>query len=185
MDMVSYYSSNRNFYVQCVINCNLIITGNKTMNQYRYIKLRNGEDIIAITHVKEDTGTVEMTLPCNVGLSPSITGKGSVIKLSPLVPFTRDNKVVIAASEVVYTTSIDDKFIQFYDKACKDWIHLRDDIGLDVMSPKQELDKGSDALARLTEVMRDRMIPEEELALEEEMELLESELELEKKKLLH
>ena len=51
------------------------------MNQYRYIKLRNGEDIIAITHVKEDTGTVEMTLPCNVGLSPSITGKGSVIKL--------------------------------------------------------------------------------------------------------
>ena len=84
------------------------------MSQYRYIKLRNGEDIIAMTQIKEDTGTVEMTLPCNVGLTPSMTGKGSVIKLSPLVPFTRDNKVIIAASEVVYTTSIDDKFIQFY-----------------------------------------------------------------------
>ena len=53
------------------------------MSQYRYIKLRNGEDIIAMTQIKEDTGTVEMTLPCNVGLSPSMTGKGSVIKLSP------------------------------------------------------------------------------------------------------
>ena len=155
------------------------------MSQYRYIKLRNGEDIIAMTRIKEDTGTVEMTLPCNVGLTPSMTGKGSVIKLSPLVPFTRDNKVVIAASEVVYTTSIDDKFIQFYDKACKDWIHLRDDIGLDVMSPKQELDKGSDALARMTEIMRERMIPEEELALEEELDLLEYEKQMEKKKILH
>ena len=154
------------------------------MNQYRYIKLRNGEDIIAITSVKEETGTVEMTLPCNVGLTPSMTGKGSVIKLSPLVPFTRDNKVIIAASEVVYTTSIDDKFIQFYDKACKDWIQLRDEVGLDIMSPKQELDKGSDALARLTEMMKDRMIPEEELLLEDELELLEQEG-LEKKKILH
>ena len=155
------------------------------MSQYRYIKLRNGEDIIAMTQIKEDTGTVELTLPCNVGLTPSMTGKGSVIKLSPLVPFTRDNKVVIAASEVVYTTSIDDKFIQFYDKACKDWIHLRDDIGLDVMSPKQELDKGSDALARMTEIMRERMIPEEELALEEELDLLEYEKQMDKKKILH
>ena len=70
------------------------------MSQYRYIKLRNGEDIIAMTRVKEDTGTVEMTLPCNVGLTPAVTGKGTVIKLSPLVPFTKDNKIVIAASEV-------------------------------------------------------------------------------------
>jgi len=156
------------------------------MNQYRYIKLRNGEDIIAITSVKEDTGTVEMTLPCNVGLSPSITGKGSVIKLSPLVPFTRDNKIVIAASEVVYTTSIDDKFIAFYDKACKDWVHLRDDVGLEVMSPKQELDKGSDAFQRMAEMMREqRMIPEEELALEEEMDLLEEIGIVETKKVVH
>jgi hypothetical protein len=155
------------------------------MNQYRYIKLRNGEDIIAITSVKEDTGTVEMTLPCNVGLNPSITGKGSVIKLSPLVPFTRDNKIVIAASEVVYTTSIDDKFIAFYDKACKDWMHLRDDIGLDIMSPKQELDRGSDTFQRMTELMREqRMIPEEELALEEEMELMDEIIE-EPKKVIH
>ena len=57
------------------------------MSQYRYIKLRNGEDIVAITQVKEDTGTVEMTLPCNIGLTPSMLGKGTVIKLSPLVPF--------------------------------------------------------------------------------------------------
>ncbi len=153
------------------------------MNQYRYIKLRNGEDIIAITQIKEDTGTVEMTLPCNVGLSASVTGKGSVIKLSPLVPFTRDNKVVIAASEVVYTTSIDDKFIAFYDKACKDWIHLRDEVGLDVMSPKQELDKGADALARMTELMKDRLLPEEELGFDEEMELME--YEHQQKKILH
>jgi len=137
------------------------------MNQYRYIKLRNGEDIIAITSVKEETGTVEMTLPCNVGLNPSVTGKGTVIKLSPLVPFTRDNKIVIAASEVVYTTTVDDKFIAFYDKACKDWIQLRDEVGLDVMSPKQELDRGSDALAHLTNMMKqERLLPEEELSLE-------------------
>ena len=153
------------------------------MSQYRYIKLRNGEDIIAMTRIKEDTGTVEMTLPCNVGLTPSMTGKGSVIKLSPLVPFTRDNKVVIAASEVVYTTSIDDKVIAFYDKACKDWIHLRDEVGLDVMSPKQELDKGADALARMTELMKDRLLPEEELGFDEEMELME--YEHQQKKILH
>ena len=153
------------------------------MNQYRYIKLRNGEDIIAITSVKEETGTVEMTLPCNVGLKPSVTGKGTVIKLSPLVPFTRDNKIVIAASEFVYTTTVDDKFIAFYDKACKDWIQLRDEVGLDVMSPKQELDRGSDALAHLTNLMKERILPEEELALEEELELME--YEESQKKILH
>ena len=154
------------------------------MSQYRYIKLRNGEDIIAITQIKEDTGTVEMTLPCNVGLTPAVTGKGTVIKLSPLVPFTKDNKIVIAASEVVYTTTVDDKFIAFYDKACKDWIQLRDEVGLDVMSPKQELDRGSDALAHLTNLMRERQLDaEEELALEEEMELME--YEHANKKVLH
>ena len=184
--MVSHYPRDWNFYVECNINSHFTIISNKTMSQYRYIKLRNGEDIIAMTQIKEDTGTVEMTLPCNVGLTPSMTGKGSVIKLSPLVPFTRDNKVIIAASEVVYTTSIDDKFIQFYDKACKDWIQLRDDIGLDIMSPKQELDKGSDAFQRFAEMIKDqRMIPEEELALEDELDLLEFEKQMDKKKILH
>ena len=114
------------------------------MSQYRYLKLRNGEDIVAMTVVNDTNGTVEMTLPCNIALTPSMVGKGTVIKLSPLVPFTKDNRVVIAANEVVYTTTIDDKFIQFYDKACKDWIHLRDEIGLNVMSPKQELTTGQD-----------------------------------------
>ena len=186
MDMVSYHPWNFDRLYQHPSYCNSNNTGSKAMSQYRYIKLRNGEDIIAMTQIKEDTGTVEMTLPCNVGLTPSMTGKGSVIKLSPLVPFTRDNKVIIAASEVVYTTSIDDKFIQFYDKACKDWIHLRDDIGLDVMSPKQELDKGTDAFQRFADMMKDqRMIPEEELALEEELELMEHERQMGKKKVIH
>ncbi|OUX44536.1 MAG: hypothetical protein CBE21_00725 [Proteobacteria bacterium TMED261] len=154
------------------------------MNQYRYLKLRNGEDIIAITSVKEDTGTVEMTLPCNVGLNPSVTGKGTVIKLSPLVPFTKDNKIIIAATEVVYTTSVDDKFIAFYDKAMKDWVQLRDEVGLDVMSPKEELDRGSDTLAHLTNLMKqERLLPEDELSLEEEMDLME--YEESQKKILH
>ena len=75
MDMVSYYPwdliATTNILLLALNN-----TDNKTMSQYRYIKLRNGEDIIAITQIKEDTGTVEMTLPCNVGLTPSVTGKG-------------------------------------------------------------------------------------------------------------
>ena len=142
------------------------------MSQYRYLKLRNGEDIVAMTVVNDSNGTVEMTLPCNIALQPSMVGKGTVIKLSPLVPFTKDNRVVIAANEVVYTTTIDDKFIQFYDKACKDWIHLRDEIGLNVMSPKQELQTGQDMLERFANEMKDRMLlPEEELYLEEEMDL--------------
>jgi hypothetical protein len=151
------------------------------MNQYRYIKLRNGEDIVSMVTVQHDTGTVEMVLPCNIGLSPSVTGKGSVIKLSPLVPFTKDNKIVIAASEIVYTTSIGEEFIAFYDKAIKDWVHLRDEVGLDIMSPKQELDKGADALARMTEIMKDRLLPEDELSFEEELDLME----YEDKKILH
>jgi len=155
------------------------------MSQYRYIKLRNGEDIVAITSIQEDTGTVEMTLPCNIGLTPSMLGKGTVIKLSPLVPFTKDNKVIIAASEVVYTTTLDDKFITFYDKACRDWIQLRDEVGLDVMSPKQELDKGQDALAHITDMVRNQMskevIPEEEMLLDE-LELMD---ETDKKKIVH
>ena len=142
------------------------------MSQYRYLKLRNGEDIVAMTVVNDSNGTVEMTLPCNIALQPSMVGKGTVIKLSPLVPFTKDNRVVIAANEVVYTPTIDDKFIQFYDKACKDWIHLRDEIGLNVMSPKQELQTGQDMLERFANEMKDRMLsPEEELYLEEEMDL--------------
>tara|TARA_B100001559_G_scaffold317708_1_gene323377 strand:+ start:394 stop:849 length:456 start_codon:yes stop_codon:yes gene_type:complete len=151
------------------------------MNQYRYIKLRNGEDIVSMITVQQENGTVEMTLPCNIGLSPSVTGKGSVIKLSPLVPFTKDNKIVIAASEIVYTTTIGDEFIAFYDKAIKDWVHLRDEVGLDVMSPKQELDKGADALARMTEIMKDRLLPEDELSFEEELDLMD----YEDKKVLH
>tara|TARA_E500000081_G_scaffold127246_1_gene134887 strand:+ start:459 stop:914 length:456 start_codon:yes stop_codon:yes gene_type:complete len=151
------------------------------MNQYRYIKLRNGEDIVSMITVQQENGTVEMTLPCNIGLSPSVTGKGSVIKLSPLVPFTKDNKIVIAASEIVYTTTIGDEFIAFYDKAIKDWVYLRDEVGLDVMSPKQELDKGADALARMTEIMKDRLLPEDELSFEEELDLMD----YEDKKVLH
>ena len=155
------------------------------MSQYRYLKLRNGEDIVAMTVVNDSNGTVEMTLPCNIALQPSMVGKGTVIKLSPLVPFTKDNRVVIAANEVVYTTTIDDKFIQFYDKACKDWIHLRDEIGLNVMSPKQELQTGQDMLERFATEMKDRMLsPEEELYLEEEMDL-DAITEKEDKKILH
>ena len=142
------------------------------MSQYRYLKLRNGEDIVAMTVVNDTNGTVEMTLPCNIALTPSMIGKGTVIKLSPLVPFTKDNRVVIAANEVVYTTTIDDKFIQFYDKACKDWIHLRDEIGLNVMSPKQELATGQDLLEKFASEMKNKMLsPEEEIFLEEEMDL--------------
>ena len=142
------------------------------MSQYRYLKLRNGEDIVAMTVVNDTNGTVEMTLPCNIALTPSMIGKGTVIKLSPLVPFTKDNRVVIAANEVVYTTTIDDKFIQFYDKACKDWIHLRDEIGLNVMSPKQELATGQDLLEKFASEMKNKMLsPEEVIFLEEEMDL--------------
>ena len=64
------------------------------MNQYRYIKLRNGEDIVSMITVQQENGTVEMTLPCNIALTPSLIGKGTVIKLSPLVPFTKDDKVI-------------------------------------------------------------------------------------------
>ena len=142
------------------------------MSQYRYLKLRNGEDIVAMTVVNDTNGTVEMTLPCNIALTPSMIGKGTVIKLSTLVPFTKDNRVVIEANEVVYTTTIDDKFIQFYDKACKDWIHLRDEIGLNVMSPKQELTTGQDLLEKFASEMKNKMLsPEEEIFLEEEMDL--------------
>ena len=106
------------------------------------------------------------------------------VRIGVNLPFTRDNKIVISAAEVVYTTSIDDKFIAFYDKACKDWIQLRDEVGLDVMSPKQELDRGKDALAHLTNIMKhERLSPEEELALEEE-ELM-YELEQVDKKVVH
>ena len=182
--MVSYHFRSSHVNGKCNNDCHFNTTCNQTMSQYRYLKLKNGEDIIAITSIQEETGTVEMTLPCNVGLNPSITGKGTVIKLSPLVPFTRDNKIVISAAEVVYTTSIDDKFIAFYDKACKDWIHLRDEIGLNVMSPKQELTTGQDLLERFASEMKDKMLsPEEEIFLEEEMDL--DMITKEDKKILH
>ena len=52
------------------------------------------------------------------------------------------------------------------------------------MSPKQELDKGTDAFQRFAGMMKDqRMIPEEELALEEELDLLEFEKQMGKKRL--
>ena len=182
--MVSHYPCDWNFYVECNINSHFTIISNKTMSQYRYLKLRNGEDIVAMTVVNDTNGTVELTLPCNIALSQSLMGKGAVIKLSPLVPFTKDNRVVIAANEVVYTTTIDDKFIQFYDKACKDWIHLRDEIGLNVMSPKQELTTGQDLLERFASEMKDKMLsPEEEIFLEEEMDL--DMITKEDKKILH
>lgn len=49
------------------------------------------------------------------------------------------------------------------------------------MSPKQELDKGADALARMTEIMKDRLLPEDELSFEEELDLMD----YEDKKVLH
>ena len=54
------------------------------------------------------------------------------------------------------------------------------------MSPKQELDKGTDAFQRFAEMIKDqRMIPEEELAMEDELDLLEFEKQMDKKKILH
>ena len=136
-----------------------------------------------MTSLKED-GVIEMTLPFNVVLNPSITGKGTVIKLSPLVPFTRQDRINVLANEVVYTTTIDEKFVAFYDKAVNDWVKLRDEVGLDIMSPKQELDRGADALAHLTNMMKqERLLPEDEMSIEEELELYE--YEESQKKILH
>ena len=52
------------------------------------------------------------------------------------------------------------------------------------MSPKQELDRGADALAHLTNMMKqERLLPEDEMSIEEELELYE--YEESQKKILH
>ena len=45
-------------------------------------------------------------------------------------------------SDISYFSSITKQFIDFYKKGVDDWVQIRDHVGLQVRTPKEELEEG-------------------------------------------
>jgi len=110
---------------------------------YKYLRLRTGEHIISIIE-NVVQGQVNLVMPMIADLIPSMLGHGTVMKLSPLVPYTNESKITINAADITYSAEITEQFQKFYDKGVTDWIKMRDELGVEIRTPKQEIEHGAE-----------------------------------------
>jgi len=155
---------------------------------YKYIRLSTGENVICIIE-KVAQGQVNLVMPMIADLVPSLLGTGTVMKLSPLIPYTKESRITVNTSDIVYSSEITDQFVDFYDKGVNDWLKIRDELGIEIRSPKDELREARGMKEMLRE-HASRFI-ENELG-DEHRDMTDEELEMEfndlidsKEKILH
>ena len=91
--------------------------------KYEFVKFKDGKEVFAM--VRESNGDLELHFPMNITLQPALTG-GVLVNLGPYIPFTTEDSIRIEKASVLFRTSINDKFIDFYDEACTAWLNIRD-----------------------------------------------------------
>jgi len=102
--------------------------------QYQFVKFKDGKEVFAM--VRETNGDLELHFPMNIQLAPAMTG-GVLVHLGPYIPFTTEDSIVIDKASVLFRTSINKKFIDFYDEACTAWLNIRDNDKIDIKSSRQ------------------------------------------------
>ena len=102
--------------------------------KYEFVKFKDGKEVFAM--VRESNGDLELHFPMNITLQPALTG-GVLVNLGPYIPFTTEDSIRIEKASVLFRTSINDKFIDFYDEACTAWLNIRDNDKIDIKSSRQ------------------------------------------------
>jgi len=134
---------------------------------YKYLRLRTGEHVISIIEGVAE-GQVNLVMPMIADLIPSMLGHGTVMKLSPLVPYTQDSKITINAADITYSAEITEQFQKFYDKGVTDWIKMRDELGVEIRTPKQEIEHGQE-IRNLIQHHARRFFDEEHISFPDDM----------------
>ncbi len=102
--------------------------------KYEFVKFKDGKEVFAM--VREANGDLELHFPMNINLAPAMTG-GVLVNLGPYIPFTTEDSIRVEKTAVLFRTSINKKFIDFYDEACTAWLNIRDNDKIDIKSSRQ------------------------------------------------
>ena len=102
--------------------------------KYEFVKFKDGKEVFAM--VRESNGDLELHFPMNINLAPAMTG-GVLVNLGPYIPFTTEDSITVDKTAVLFRTSINKKFIDFYDEACTAWLNIRDNDKIDIKSSRQ------------------------------------------------
>ena len=117
---------------------------------YKYLRLNTGEHIISVVEPIKANQEVKLIMPMIADIVPSMLGQGTIMKLSPLIPYTSEDHIIMRLADICYFSSITQQFVDFYKKGVDDWVQIRDHVGLQVRTPKEELAEGK-AFRRLME----------------------------------
>lgn len=109
---------------------------------YKYLRLNTGEHVISVVEPIKANQEVKLIMPMIADIVPSMLGQGTIMKLSPLIPYTNEDHIIMRLSDISYFSSITNQFIDFYKKGVDDWVQIRDKVGLQVRTPKEELEEG-------------------------------------------
>lgn len=109
---------------------------------YKYLRLNTGEHVISVVEPIKANQEVKLIMPMIADIVPSMLGQGTIMKLSPLIPYTNEDHIIMRLSDISYFSSITKQFIDFYKKGVDDWVQIRDHVGLQVRTPKEELEEG-------------------------------------------
>ena len=121
--------------------------------KYEFVKFKDGKEVFAM--VRESNGDLELHFPMNITLQPALTG-GVLVNLGPYIPFTTEDSIRIEKASVLFRTSINDKFIDFYDEACTAWLNIRDNDKIDIKSSKQVWEEQKQVMEGLVKKRFDR-----------------------------
>ena len=109
---------------------------------YKYLRLNTGEHVISVVEPIKANQEVKLIMPMIADIVPSMLGQGTIMKLSPLIPYTNEDHIIMRLSDISYFSGITNQFIDFYKKGVDDWVQIRDKVGLQVRTPKEELEEG-------------------------------------------
>ena len=141
--------------------------------KYEFVKFKDGKEVFAM--VRECNGDLELHFPMNINLAPAMTG-GVLVNLGPYIPFTKENSIKVEKTAVLFRTSINKKFINFYDEACTAWLNIRDNDKLDIKSSKQVFEESKGMMDSL---MRKRF-EEQDIDFRDELDVVFDEFEEQK-----
>ena len=114
--------------------------------KYEFVKFKDGKEVFAM--VRESNGDLELHFPMNITLQPALTG-GVLVNLGPYIPFTTEDSIRIEKASVLFRTSINDKFIDFYDEACTAWLNIRDNDKIDIKSSRQVYEESQQMMEQI------------------------------------
>ena len=111
--------------------------------KYEFVKFKDGKEVFAM--VRESNGDLELHFPMNINLAPAMTG-GVLVNLGPYIPFTTEDSIRVEKTAVLFRTSINKKFIDFYDEACTAWLNIRDNDKIDIKSSRQVFEESKNLM---------------------------------------